>query len=211
MVHCLIRGDDAAFDTFTCTDTDPSHSATGAQVYDLNGNYNRFNVPGCALHASKRAGCNVGDALPNPAAGPPTGNMSPQDRVACKAQAKTESWDPSYCDPPGPGGCTLAHCGELYTTSSCSINTVVGSFDWKMSYAARQGCTPVGGVSFDPAAKDAATTGMLQGVYCPAAMQQGAPPKIDSASGALKGQRAWGDCYVPQTVVLGGHAVEAAP
>ena len=90
-------------------------------------------------------------------------------------------------------------CGYPETTG-CSAPDITGSFDWKLSYAARLGCTPVGGVSFDPAAKDAATTGMIQGMFCPASMQRGAPPKVDSEAGALGGQRAWGDCHTPQTV-----------
>jgi hypothetical protein len=65
-------------------------------------------------------------------------------------------------------------------------------------------------VSFDPSAKDASTTGMIQGMFCPASMQRGGPPKVDSEVGALQGQREWGDCYIPQTVLMGGHAVEGS-
>ena len=191
MVHCFIRGDDAAFDMFTCTDTDPSHSVTGAHVVDLT--YGAEPVPGCAPHASKRAGCTFGSDQDCESDTDSCGTMSPQDRVACKAKAATTGFDPAACEATG-------NDYPVPSSLTCSA-PVVGSFNWKMSYAARQGCTPVGGVSTD----------MIQGMYCPASMQQGAPPKTDSAIGTLKGQRAWGDCYVPQTACAGGHAVEAAP
>ena len=40
-------------------------------------------------------------------------------------------------------------------------------------------------------------------------MQEGEPPKVDTSDGALAGSRAWGDCYVPQTLVERGHATDA--
>ena len=207
MVHCLIRGDDAAFDTFTCTEDAPSYDATQEVpvygVLDSGGNSLSKNVSGaCLPHGSPRAGC--GMDLTAPA----------REYAACKAQAAKEDW---YCRTPGGGA--IVHgkacenlCDDSLPTSlaTCSIPTVAGSFEWKVSYAAQHGCTAVGGVSFDPSAKDASTTGMIQGMFCPASMQRGGPPKVDSAYGALQGQREWGDCYTPQTVFMGGHAVEGS-
>ena len=286
MVYCLIRGDDAAFDSFTCTGHDPSHSATAVKsvvaVYsftctdssplhnatgveiNLCGTNGNYRVPGCAAHDPPHGecrmaptmsdqdvaeckvmvardypgggdcGCNQGTCdmycehgrqveetvtcstpiVSNPGCtshtSPRAGchmalTMSDADVATCKAQATKNGWDPR--------GCEHQHL-QIQASTTCSRKYVNGSFEWKMGYAARQGCTPVGGVSFDPAAKDAATTGMIQGMFCPGSMQLGAPPKVDisgdvaDGAGALKGRRAWGDCYVPQTVLETGHAVE---
>ena len=131
--------------------------------------------------------------------------MTDQDVVACKAQAAKDDWKCQKLDGSAASGSECAYlCERLRLgypeTTGCSAPDITGSFDWKLSYAARQGCTPVGGVSFDPAATDAATTGMIQGMFCPASMQRGAPPKVDSGAGALADKRAWGDCHTPQTV-----------
>ena len=198
MVHCLVRGDDAAYDTFTCTASDPSHSATGVDIlfYDAHSNVVTKQVPGCnsSQTSSPRLKCSMS-----------SDTMSDQDVVACKAQAAKDDWTCQKSD--GSGTASGSECAYLcehangyLETTGCSAPDITGSFDWKLSYAAKQGCTPVGGVSFDPAAKDAATTGMIQGMFCPASMQRGTPPKVDSEAGALGGQRAWGDCHTPQTV-----------
>ena len=205
MVHCLIRGDDAAFDTFTCTEDAPSYDATlEVPVYgvlDSGGNSLSKTFSGaCLAHDSPRAGCQMDTSTPG------------REYAACKAQAAKEDW---HCHTGGAivhgKDCEYLCDGPLsYSLATCSTPTVTGSFEWKVSYAARRGCTAVGGVSFDPSAKDASTTGMIQGMFCPATMQRGGPPKVDSYIGALQGQREWGDCYIPQTVPMGGHAVEGS-
>ena len=206
MVHCLVRGDDAAYDTFTCTASDPSHSTTGVPI--------TFNNPHNFTDVTKMVpGCNAtGRLSPRLQCRLHSNTMSDQDVVMCKAQAAKEDWKCLKLDGGAGSGSECAYlcdhgrgrrsgymCGYPETTG-CSAPNITGSFDWKLSYAARQGCTPVGGVSFDPAAKDAATTGMIQGMFCPASMQRGAPSKVDSGAGALADKRAWGDCHTPQTV-----------
>jgi hypothetical protein len=78
-----------------------------------------------------------------------------------------------------------------------------------MSYAAQQGCKPVGSPVIPPSStSDDPTDDMIQVMYCPATMQVGAPPFVDGPAGELTTQRTWGDCYIPQTKAEQGHAVE---
>ena len=44
---------------------------------------------------------------------------------------------------------------------------------------------------------------MVQGFFCPAAMQQGSPSKIDNLDGKLSDHRAYGECNIPQTPSTG--------
>jgi hypothetical protein len=99
----------------------------------------------------------------------------------CEADSLREGWQ-------GPE----QSCADLGTTETHS-STIAGSTDWKHTWAANEGCRPDGAGAF----------------FCPASMQNGTPPKLDTKTGAMNGQRAWGECYVPQTDSEDSHAVWA--
>ena len=163
--------------------------------------------------------------------------------------------DDIFCPPAEPAvvGSTRCPClGDGISSGSCLMPILIeGSFSWKMSYAAQQGCTLAGGplmvpgqtpgqiaassgtwVNADGSALSASAN-LVQAMHCPASMQAGEPPTVNTCFfpptswgdnsdrlpegevNHMDGTRAWGDCYIPQTKAVGStesaHAVEQLP
>ena len=88
-------------------------------------------------------------------------------------------------------------------TCTTTAGTIKGSFEWKVDYALQHGCELTGSVTAIPAPLQ-----FVQELKCPAAMQSGKPPRVDSMSAAQDHQRPWGECHIPQTPSIDYHAVK---
>ena len=112
----------------------------------------------------------------------------------CEALAIALGYDTTL-----PQTCTQVKGESALETASCYVQNIAGSFSWKISWAIMQGCEPVGSIVFAPHDDTACPSCMIQAMLCPASMQQGDPPLVDTNYGNLAEPRKWGDCYVPQT------------
>ena len=119
----------------------------------------------------------------------------------CEALAIALGYDTTL-----PQTCTQVKGESALETASCYVQNIAGSFSWKISWAIMQGCEPVGSIVFAPHDDTACPSCMIQAMLCPASMQQGDPPLVDTNYGNLAEPRKWGDCYVPQTKAVAGHA-----
>ena len=233
MAHCLIRGNDAAYESFSCSPDSPAYTPDGFQIQTSVYSPVTFAVaPGCSTPQWARAKTSLCDNTHMGDHGTCTG-------LIAAASGEYEDQDPKeVCPPDGQGsgsgtgvdqpadGSThptltwavtvaASNDGADWTTVQATVHqqrscaaAIEGSFGWKMSYAAQQGCRPVGSPIIPPSStSDDPSDDMIQGMYCPASMQQGAPPFVDGPEGELTVQRSWGDCYIPQTKAAGGHAV----
>ena len=235
-VHCLIRGDDLAYEMFVCSPDSPAYTDDGFAV--LVTGHLPIVVAGCTTPEWKRArtrlcdNSRMGDigtcvgllagslastcGYPKTCGDPKTtcpidGQAPPPDRPipAHATMAENQAADRMPADGSWAVGPLSEYAiPEMFSKNRSCTAAIEGSFDWKMSYAAKQGCKPVGGPLIPPDATGDPTTNIIQGMYCPAAMQAGEPPRVDASAGELTGQRSWGDCYIPQTNVDGGHATE---
>ena len=202
-VQCFIRGDDVAYETFVCSPDSPAWSTDGFTVRSAHG---VSAVPGCATSTWTE---NAAQSCPAPAghAGDAGGSSGSGDESTCVA-IMAESTDDVASDPKVvcPSGADIFRVENfdynglivsIPRTVTC-VGSIGGSFEWKVSYAVQQGCEPLG----SPFVQHGSFS---QAMFCPATMQHGDPPMIDSEDGQLAGQRAWGDCYIPQPKATGGH------
>ena len=202
-VQCFIRGDDVAYETFVCSPDSPAWSTDGFTVRSAHG---VSAVPGCATSTWTE---NAAQSCPAPAghAGDAGGSSGSGDESTCVA-IMAESTDDVASDPKVvcPSGADIFRVENfdynglivsIPRTVTC-VGSIGGSFEWKVSYAVQQGCEPLG----SPFVQHGSFS---QAMFCPATMQHGDPPMIDSEEGQLAGQRAWGDCYIPQPKATGGH------